>query len=188
MATPPKPAPGQTGAGDPKSRNYPIEHLRIAECIFTRRAVMIATVLGSCVSATFYHRPTHTGAICHAMLPECCNRLAQERSCRYADVAVEEIMRRFERVGIPASRLEVHLFGGGFTIEPERKSAVRDIVDVGRKNVEAARTALARHGLKILSEDVLGSHGRKVLFLVATGEIWCRRISETSGDLDPAMF
>lgn len=172
----------------PERRGYPVEHLRIGECIFSRRAALITTVLGSCVSATFYHPKTGTAAIFHAMLPECCLARDNERNCRYADVSVDEIMLRFKKLGIPAASLTVHLFGGGFTIEPERKRAVRDIVDVGRKNVEAARKALARHGLTIKAEDVLGRHGRKINFLTATGELWVRTLSKEAGDLDPALF
>lgn len=168
--------------------DYPVEHLRIGECIFTRRPVMVTTVLGSCVSATFYHQASGAAAICHAMLPICCGHLGEKRSCKYADVAVEEIMARFGYLGIQAKDLEVKLFGGGFTLEPERKGAVRDIVDVGSKNVASARAALAGHGLKISREDVLGQQGRKVFFLTATGEVWVRRLSSGADDLAPALF
>ncbi|MBU1003688.1 MAG: chemotaxis protein CheD [Proteobacteria bacterium] len=169
-------------------QDYPVEHLRIGECIFTRRPTMITTVLGSCVSATFHHGPSGAAAICHAMLPTGSDRPGEERSCKYADVAVQEIMVRFGRLGIKAGDLEVKLFGGGFTIEPERKGLMRDIVDVGSKNVEAAREALAGYGLKIASEDVLGRHGRKVFFLTSTGEAWVRRLSAGAEDLAPSPF
>ncbi|BBD09023.1 probable chemoreceptor glutamine deamidase CheD [Desulfovibrio ferrophilus] len=104
------------------------------------------------------------------------------------DVAVDEIMVRFGKLGIKAHDLDVKLFGGGFTIDPERKDAVRDIVDVGRKNVSAARDSLAKHGLKVMAEDVLGRRGRKVFFLTATGEVWVRPVSAEAGDLDSSLF
>lgn len=161
----------------------PVEHLKIGECILSRRPVLVATVLGSCVSVTFHHPGTRTGAIFHAMLP---SRVTDgkpgSRSCKYVDAAISEIMRRLDALGIPHRELELKLFGGGFTIQPERKVLVRDVVDVGSKNVEAARAELARLGLRAGCERVLGQRGRKLFFSTATGEVWMRHVDATGQD------
>lgn len=161
----------------------PVEHLKIGECILSRRPMLVTTVLGSCVSVTFHHPGTRAGAIFHAMLPS--RRMDGKpgsMSCKYVDAAVEGVMRRLDALGIPRRELAVKLFGGGFTIQPERKTLVRDVVDVGLKNVEAARAELARLGLRAGCEKVLGDRGRKLFFHTATGEVWLRYVDALGQD------
>jgi chemotaxis protein CheD len=83
-------------------------------------------------------------------------------------------MRRYRQLEIPRRQITVKLFGGGFTIQPERKRLIRDVVDVGKKNVDMARLKLAEHGLEVVSENVLGERGRKVFFYTGTGEVWMK--------------
>jgi chemotaxis protein CheD len=161
-------------------------HLKIAECIFSVRPILISTVLGSCVSATFFDPKTRTAAMFHAMLPD--SRLDRNptKSCKYVDSAIESIMDRFMHLKIKPGRLVVKLFGGAFTMQPERKSKVRDVVDVGSKNVSMARARLKAHGLEPAGENVLGDRGRKVFFYTATGEVWMKyvRADATDGRMD----
>jgi chemotaxis protein CheD len=155
----------------------PLAHLKIGECIVSARPLLVSTVLGSCVSVCFHHPSTQVGAIFHAMLPNIA--MAQDRrpNCKFVDSAMEQVMARLARLGIPRIELECKLFGGAFTIQPERKEHVRQVVDVGSKNVDVAKAALAGLGLGILREDVLGSYGRKLFFATHTGEVWMRPVS-----------
>ncbi len=163
----------------------PVEHLKIGECVLSRRPVLVTTVLGSCVTATFHHPGTGTGAAFHAMLPtRDMGREPGSLSCKYVDGAIEAVMRRMDALGVPRGELVTMLFGGGFTIQPERKLLVRDVVDVGRKNVEAARRCLALLGLSPRVERVLGSRGRKLFFHTATGAVWLRHV-DASGREEP---
>jgi chemotaxis protein CheD len=96
--------------------------------------------------------------------------------CKYADWAVEKIHTWFAQRGARVRDVEVKLFGGGFTIEPERKQEIRNIVDVGARNVEVARQTLESLGYRISRESVLGSTGRKLYFYTGTGEVWMKHI------------
>ncbi|MEW5774027.1 MAG: chemotaxis protein CheD [Thermodesulfobacteriota bacterium] len=155
----------------------PLAHLKIGECIVSTRPLLVSTVLGSCVSVCFHHPASLTGAIFHAMLPTVSMARDAKPCCKFVDSAMDLVVTRLGRLGIPLAGVECKLFGGGFTIQPERKEHVRNVVDVGRKNVEVARAALAGLGLKILSEDVLGRYGRKLFFATHTGEVWMRNVS-----------
>jgi len=155
-------------------------HLKIGECIFTLKPILISTVLGSCVSATFYDPKTHASAMFHAMLPDSSMDRDRGRSCKYVDSSIDGIMARFARVGVKPGRLEVKLFGGGFTIQPERKTALKSVVDVGAKNVDMARVKLEEYRLDVSSENVLGDFGRKVFFYTATGEVWMKFVHADS--------
>lgn len=155
----------------------PVEHLKIGECIFTRRSVLIATVLGSCVSLTFHHPETGASGMFHSMLPDSSLAKTIRQPCNYVDLAVDRLLERFSRLGVEPGGLEVMLFGGGNTLRPEEREKIRQDLDVGRKNVEAARKAMARRSMRILSEDALGDRGRKVIFHAATGRAWVRNVT-----------
>ncbi|MCM0753878.1 chemotaxis protein CheD [Desulfovibrio aminophilus] len=160
------------------------EHLKIGECIFTTRDLLIVTVLGSCVSATFHHPLSRAAAMFHAMLPDSRQSSGPVRHpCTFADLAVARIMERFRRLGLPAAEIRVRLFGGAGALCPEEQARLRGLLDVGSKNVEAARAALTAQGLRVLSEDVLGPRGRKVLFHTGSGRSWLRDVN--AGPDDP---
>ena len=154
----------------------PLAHLKIGECIVSTRPLLVSTVLGSCVSVCFHHPASRTGAMFHAMLPTVSMTRDAAPSCKFVDSAMDLIVTRLTRLGIPLTGVECKLFGGAFTIQPERKENVRHVVDVGGKNVEVARQVLADLGLKVLSEDVLGRFGRKLFFATHTGQVWMRSV------------
>lgn len=157
-------------------QGLPQEHLKIGECIFTTRDILIVTVLGSCVSVTFHH-PEGAAAMFHAMLPDSSQSSGPVRHpCNFADLAVAAVLERFRSRGLSLRALRTRLFGGGNTFCAEERGRMAEMLDVGRKNVVSARAALERHGLTPLSEDVLGAKGRKVLFHTATGRTWVRSV------------
>lgn len=159
--------------------HLPLVHVSIGDCAFATRPVLLITVLGSCVSATFFHAGRRAGGMFHAMLPAKGphRNSGRERPCAFANLAVEAMLARFAQAGMAADELEVKLFGGANTMRASSSEELRDMLDVGRHNVEAALTALADHDLRPTVSDVLGEGGRKLYFNTATGEIWLSRLS-----------
>jgi chemotaxis protein CheD len=158
----------------PESLGLPVGHVSIGDCAFAVRPVVLTTVLGSCVSVTMHHPGRRVGGMFHAMLP--CRTLRRHRSrasdCTFADLAVAAMVERFRDAGMPPQELEVKLFGGANTLQESYAEDLREMLDVGRKNVETALAALARYGLRPKVRDVLGALGRKLYFCTATGEVW----------------
>ncbi|OIO00095.1 MAG: hypothetical protein AUJ49_10145 [Desulfovibrionaceae bacterium CG1_02_65_16] len=164
----------------PESLQLPLAHVSIGDCAFATRAMLLTTVLGSCVSATFHHPARRAGGMFHAMLPDKSLRrhTTSARECTFADLAVEAMLERFRAAGMPPRELEVKLFGGANTLQESYAPDLREMLNVGRKNVESALAALARHGLRPKSRDVLGGQGRKLYFATATGEIWLTHLDQ----------
>jgi len=160
----------------------PVVHLKIGECIITSEPVLISTVLGSCVSVTFHHPKTHMSAMFHAMLPSKEGNRSSQGVCAFADKAVESLVMRYQTLGIRLSQLEVKIFGGANTMRSKEREKLGDILDVGRKNANIAIAELAKYGIKPSARDILGDRGRKVLFHVATGEIWVKFVDARGQD------
>lgn len=157
----------------PEQLGLPVAHVSIGDCAYAPKPMMLTTVLGSCVSVTFHHSGRRAGGMFHAMLPERAMRRPNSTAsdCTFADAAVQALVERFAAAGMAPGELEVKLFGGANTMQ-EAMGDTRVVIDVGRKNVEVALAALARHGLRPKVRDVLGGQGRKLYFATATGEVW----------------
>ncbi len=138
----------------------------------------IRTVLGSCVSITFWHPQRCIGGMCHYMLPGRDNRAGSARDGKYADEAFSLLIDAMRAAGTGVQEYEVKLFGGGRMFNVE---AGRDVADVGRRNVEAGRRLLAAHGLPVAREHLAGDGHRSLIFDLASGAVWVRHQAQPAG-------
>lgn len=182
MSTTPPPDGSPWMDDSPKAladRGVPTLHLRISECLITPEEAIISTVLGSCVSVTFFHKATRVAAMFHAMLPD--SALARgdtSEPCKFVDTAMERILSPYRQRRIPIAELETKLFGGAYSLKSRHKNtACQDMVDVGAKNVAAADVLLKRHGLKPVKRQVMGDRGRKILMHTHSGVVWMKHLA-----------
>lgn len=148
--------------------------LQPGDLYFGDRDTRIRTVLGSCVSVTFWHPELRVGGMCHYMLP---NRSRDKRGAkapaldgRYADEAIQMLIREIDAAGAPHDEYQVKLFGGG-NMFPDRSRAVNH---VGQKNVEMARSLVARHGFNCVAAHLGGAGHRNVIFDIWSGHVWVK--------------
>jgi chemotaxis protein CheD len=137
----------------------------------------IRTLLGSCVSITLWHPATRRGGMSHFLLPTRAIRApGDELDGRYADEALELIVRELSQAGVPLSQCEAKVFGGGnmFPGHPQASS-----MPVGLRNGEAARNLLAVRGIAIASESLFGIGHRQIIFDVTTGDVWAHQVRPT---------
>lgn len=148
--------------------------LQPGDLYFGDRDTRIRTVLGSCVSLTFWHPTLMVGGMCHYMLP---NRSQEKRGAnavtldgRYADEAIVLLTKEIDALGIPHREYQVKLFGGG-NMFPERSNPVSN---VGIKNADAARQLVSKHGFNCVAEHLGGDGHRNVIFDVWSGHVWVK--------------
>ncbi len=148
--------------------------LQPGELYFGDRDTRIRTVLGSCVSLTFWHPQRLVGGMCHYMLP---NRKLERRHAsngildgKYADEAVNLLIREIDALAIPHQEFQVKLFGGG-NMFPER-GCCND--HVGKKNVDTARALVRKHGFNCVAEHLGGDGHRNIMFDVWSGDVWVK--------------
>ncbi|MHC1700471.1 MAG: chemotaxis protein CheD [Humidesulfovibrio sp.] len=161
----------------PEALGLPLAHVSIGDCAFATRPMLLTTVLGSCVCVTFHHPERRAGGMFHAMLPDRGLGKRNSRPCTYADEAVAALIGRFRAHGMDPADLVVKLFGGANTMISKQPIALREFLDVGKKNVDSARAALKSFGLRPVAEDSLGARGRKLFFATDTGQIWLTRLT-----------
>ena len=136
--------------------------------------VLVTLGLGSCVVVAVYDCEAHLGSLAHIMLPDkaCGRRRAGENMFKYADEAIPAAVRAIEKIGGKRSSMKAKLAGGSCMFDLGRDGRP----DIGRRNVEAARSILERLKIPLVAEDTGGRRGRSVEFLPASGELLIRTI------------
>lgn len=153
--------------------DHQLVFLNVAQGGLYHRPTMAHTVLGSCVSVTFYAPAHGLSAMFHALLPKISEYRLHDKleatPYKFVDAAIETMFARFTRRGVHRQEIECKVFGGASALFNEEMS-------VGRRNVETAFETLADLGLRVAASNVGGERGRKIVFASGTGEIFVRML------------
>lgn len=138
---------------------------------------VVSTVLGSCVAVILWDKRRKVGGINHFQMPAC--RPGDQPTARFGDASTVMLIRMMVQDGSEKKHLEAQIFGGAYN--PEVSSQ-----NVGQENVRVARRVLARHGVRVVSEDVGGELGRKIVYDAALNEVAVLKVERLrKGDWHP---
>lgn len=121
----------------------------------------ISAVIGSGVSLCLYDRKNKFGGMNLFQFPFI-NKKGKTTPI-YGNVACVTLVRMMEAWGASTRHLEAQLFGGA------RYPGSLDR-DIGKENVRTARKILCKYAISLVSEDVGGEKGRKIVFNTDTNE------------------
>jgi chemotaxis protein CheD len=138
---------------------------------------VIVTVLGSCVAACIMDPIAMVGGMNHFMLPVKHGERDDDVffAARYGASAMEYLINNLLHLGAQRDRLVAKAFGGG-RVMPGMTS------DVGGQNIDFVRKFLQNEGIPLWSEDMGGTHPRKVYFFPHTGQVMVKRITRVHND------
>jgi len=128
----------------------------------------VTTVLGSCVAVCLWDPLRRIGGINHFLLPLWNGEGLP--TPRYGNIAIDALVERMQALGACRSGLQAKVFGGAAMWENSN-----GLLAVGERNIALARTQLDRHRIPIISADVGGDAGRKIIFETASGSVLLRR-------------
>uniref|UniRef100_I2PYH4 Probable chemoreceptor glutamine deamidase CheD n=1 Tax=Desulfovibrio sp. U5L TaxID=596152 RepID=I2PYH4_9BACT len=157
--------------------DHNLAFLNVAQGGLYDRPTMAHTVLGSCVSVTFFAPRHGLAAIFHALLPRSTEyrlHAPETTPYKFVDTAITTLVHRLAHRGVRPCDIECKVFGGASALFAEEMS-------VGRRNVETAFATLADLGLRIAASNVGGERGRKIVFASSTGEIFVRLLNNNAG-------
>ena len=139
----------------------------------------IVTVLGSCISIAAWHPSMRIGGMCHYVLPD--GEAGQKGAFdgRYADTAMNWLLREMHRCGTSPRGYRIHVFGGSCMFAYGGSSPA---AAVGARNIEAARALLNHHGFPPAAADVGGASSRRVVF-----DFWSGRIEVVKSQATAVM-
>lgn len=130
---------------------------------------LVAYGLGSCVGVSIWDRSARIAALAHIILPSAAALSRREDNpLKYADQAIPAMINDLLRLGGKKPNFIVRIAGGAQML---RASGSNEIFNIGLRNVEQVRLELARAGLRIANEDVLGHQGRTMSVYPGTGQV-----------------
>jgi chemotaxis protein CheD len=141
-------------------------------------SILVTLGLGSCVALALHDPATGIAGLAHILLPTVGTGPPSIRAAKYADTAVPMLVEEMQRHG--ARRKLVAKMAGGARMFTALLSSG---INMGERNIEATRAALAKLGIPIVAEDVGGEYGRSVKLIAATGGMTVRSLVGGNRDL-----
>jgi len=135
--------------------------------------VLVTLGLGSCVAIMLHDPIGKAGAMAHILLPS--KSLAHDASnpAKFPDSAVPLLVERLKALGADPRRLVAKLAGGASMFS---QLVTPGTIQMGERNVMAARSALRVAEIPIVREAVGGERGRTVRFHVKDGRVEIRSV------------
>ena len=136
-------------------------------------AVLVTLGLGSCVAIMLHDAESKAGAMAHVLLPS--TSLARDitNHAKFPDTAVPLLVGHLKRLGADPRRLVAKLAGGASMFS---QLVTPGTIQMGERNVLAARSVLRAAGIPIACESVGGERGRSIRFYVGDGRVEVRSV------------
>ncbi len=136
--------------------------------------VIIATVLGSCVSVAFWDQRLKLGGINHFMLPGVLDDedMIKSRNAKYGMFAIELLYNELLKAGSRKPDIIAKVFGGASVLR-----LATGPTKIPRDNVDFAVAYLRKENIPIVANDTGGILPRKIFFFAQTGKVLLKRIS-----------
>jgi chemotaxis protein CheD len=129
--------------------------------------------LGSCIGIVIYDKTKGVGGLAHIMLPDSSQFNNVTNPLKFADLAVPMLIDRLEKMGSSKRNMKAKIAGGASMFNFSDKSM---IMDIGNRNGVAVKTALKKHSIPIIAEDVGGNKGRTMILDTTDGIVLIKTV------------
>lgn len=150
----------------------------VAEFYVTHNPHVLASYgLGSCVGVAIYDEKRKIGGMAHIMLPDSKAISKPGGAGRYADTAIRVMVEEMEKLGSKRRDMRAKMAGGAcmFTIpgatNPRNVPGPALGMQIGERNIEAAKRALRELKIPLVAEDTGGAYGRTMRFSISDGKV-----------------
>ncbi len=137
----------------------------------SKKPHIVDTILGSCIAVALVDPVLKFGSINHFMLPRWNGEGIP--SNKYGNIAIPYLIAKMLALGSCKTDLRAKVFGGSETGMPN------GIFHIGERNIELAMELLKKEQIPVISHNVGGTNGRKIVFYSATGEVMVKSIKHT---------
>lgn len=151
--------------------------VRVADYAVAATGTITTIGLGSCVAITLYDASVRVGGLAHVLLPN--EAMSRDRSnpAKFAATVVPLLVTEMSKLGARRDRLQAKIAGGASMFGNLVASAG---VNIGERNILAAREVLAGIKVPIVAEDTGSDYGRTVFLHLEDGRLEVRSIRRGS--------
>lgn len=129
---------------------------------------IIATLLGSCISACLWDPGRGIGGMNHVLFVD--DSAQAEQAYGHGVNAMELLINGLLRLGADRRSLKAKVFGGA--------SMIDGLSSAGARNAGFVRAFIGREGIEEVGADVGGSHARRIEFWPGTGRARVKYLRE----------
>jgi chemotaxis protein CheD len=122
---------------------------------FNGEPSLLSTVLGSNVAVSLWDQKKKQGGMANFLYPS--TKSGQSATSQYGNVAVQHLINMFLEEGTKQKDIKAQIFGGS-------TSEASECIQIARENILVAKKALVKFRIEVISEDVGGRMGRKVVY------------------------
>ncbi len=162
----------------------------VAEYYVTHNPHILASYgLGSCVGVALYDDKHRIGGLAHIMLPDSKSISKKGSPGKFADTAIVAMVEEMERLGSRRGDIKAKIAGGAcmFTIpgaiNPRNVPGPCLGMQIGERNIEAAKVILNELKIPLVAEDIGGSYGRTMRFSISDGRVTVSSIKHGAREL-----
>ena len=153
----------------------PLRELRVKVADFAAgdAGARLSTIgLGSCVAIALHDASASVGALAHVLLPDVAMARDASNPAKFPATVVPILVAELRKLGSRGA-LSARIAGGASMFSQLLPSGG---INMGERNVEATRRALASARIPIVGEDTGGDYGRSVFFEVGAGRVVVRSL------------
>ena len=142
--------------------------------------VLVTVGLGSCVAIMLHDAEARIGGLAHVLLPSPSLTRADGNPAKFPQSAVPRLLELMLADGARPERVTGRLAGGASMFAA---LAPPGTIQMGERNLVAARQALSSNGVRLIGEAVGGDFGRTVRLRVCDGAVEVRTVAHGVGHL-----
>lgn len=143
--------------------------VRVADLKVGGEADILVTIgLGSCVAIILHDPVAKVGGLAHVLLPSPALTRRNDSPGKVPQTAVPKLLEEMHARGASSRRITARLVGGASMFA---SLSAPGTIQMGERNVVAARQVLHANTLPITAEAVGGDYGRTVRLRIADGRV-----------------
>jgi chemotaxis protein CheD len=147
--------------------------IHIGQVYATREAVVIKTILGSCIAACLMDPVARVGGMNHFMLPAPSNGSAPADGSVFGVHAMDLLIGAIQKAGGDRRRIQAKLFGGGHVLR--MGSGAGSVPD---RNIQFIEEFVRTERITVVSRDLGGYLPRRIQFYTDTGKVLVKRLGQ----------
>lgn len=146
-----------------------IINVSLAEIKTAGKPYILATPsVGSCVAIVLYDELIGVGSMAHIMLPDINLVKSRKNKAKFANTAVEIMLKELIDLGAARRRIRAKIVGGSNMFPTVNRNSA---IHIGARNVAAVKRELREKRIRLAAEDTGGNYGRSLQFFLESGVV-----------------
>jgi len=138
--------------------------------VVNKPTILESLGIGSCIAICLFDPVFRIAGLAHILLGKS-PKIVTVNPFRFADRAIDVMLREIERMGSKRENIQAKIIGGASMFNYEGSP-----FDAGKKNIIAVKEKLKKEKIKIVAEDLGGKEGKSIWMDTSDGKVVVSKI------------